>query len=160
VLLSEKSKWTCTSVILTKGKDTGSADSCYQVSVMLKNGVDAKMQLLAPTEKSGRPFMTEKQYEWLNNFNRNEKEEMQRAENEKKEKHKEMCISRFGQPKGELVDQEKIEVGMTTDMCRVAWGNPWDVTKAVSAAGIRETWSYSWKYKLHFEKGILVRIEH
>lgn len=104
--------------------------------------------------------MTEKQYDWLNNFNRNEQAEWQKAENEKKEKHKAMCISRFGQQKGVLVDEEKVEAGMTSEMCLVAWGKPWDVTKALSAAGIKETWSYSWKYKLHFEKGILVRIEH
>ncbi|HEV7230785.1 MAG TPA: hypothetical protein VGO45_05625 [Bacteroidia bacterium] len=160
VLLSGKTKWTCVKVTLTKGKDSNSSDSCYQVSCLLKNGVDAQMQVLAPTEKSGRTIMTEKQYDWLNNFNRNEQAEWQKAENEKKEKHKAMCISRFGQQKGVLVDEEKVEAGMTSEMCLVAWGKPWDVTKALSAAGIKETWSYSWKYKLHFEKGILVRIEH
>ena len=82
---------------------------------------------------------------------------MLKEETERKEKRKAECVNKFGKQKGELVALEKIEIGMTTEMCKESWGTPWDVSQASTT---KETWFYNWKYTLHFEKGSLVKIEH
>ena len=85
---------------------------------------------------------------------------MQKAESEANEKYKSDCISRYGQQKGVLVSQKKVEAGMTAEMCKASWGAPWDSLQTATPSGTKEIWLYNWKYKLHFANGILVKIEH
>jgi|ERR1035437_2436962 hypothetical protein len=165
--LSDKSKWVCNEVVFIKSKDVASQDSTYDVYCLLKNDKGEQVQQRPPSEKYGRTFITEKEYIRLDHANRNQKEELIKAENDKKEKHKSECISRFGQHKGELIAQSKIEIGMTTEMCKVAWGAPWDISpegmdahKTTTSSGTKEVWFYNWKYKLYFKNGILVKVEH
>ena len=160
IKLSDKSKWVCNDVFFIKSKDTLSQDSTYDIFCLLKNDKGEQVQMRPPSEKFGRSFMTEKLLTWLDHANRIEREELYKTENDKKEKRKSECIRRFGQQKGELVAQGKIETGMTKEMCEVAWGTPWDISKIKTSSGTKEIWFYNWKYNLHFEKGILVKIEH
>jgi hypothetical protein len=158
--LSDKSKWLCNEVTLLRSKDDTGQDSTYNVFCWLVNENSKRIQRRPPSEKYGRTFITEKEYIRLDHANRNQKEELLKAENDRKEKYKAECISKFGQQKGELITQGKIEVGMTSEMCKVAWGAPWDISKKAIPSGIKEIWFYNWKYNLHFEKGVLVNIEH
>ncbi len=90
-----------------------------------------------------------------------EEEENKRIENEKKAKTKRRaeCIKKFGQHYGELVAEKKVEIGMTKEMCKVAWGFPYDTFTTTTALGTNEHWFYSWKYNLYFLNGILTKIE-
>jgi hypothetical protein len=160
IRLSDKSKWLCTDVKLMKGLNGECRDSTYQVFCLLSNDKGEELRLSPPSEKSGGSFMTEKEYIRLDHANRNQKEELFREEKEKEEKHKAECIRRFGQHNGELVALSRIEPGMTAEMCRVAWGTPWDISQSNTSAGNKEVWFYSWRYKLYFEEGLLVKTEH
>jgi len=160
IYLSDKTKWLCKEVTLLKSKDNERQDSIYDVFCLLANNKSEQMQLRPPSEKFGRSFITEKEYIRLDHADRNQKEQFFKAENEKKEKRRSECVSKFGQQKGELIAQGRIEVGMTAEMCKAAWGAPWDISKTKTSSGIKEIWFYNWKYNLQFEKGILVKIEH
>ena len=160
IYLKDKSKWVCKEVLFKKSKDNESNDSTYYTFCLLRNEKGAELQLRTPSEKLEKSFMTEKEYYWIDHANRNEREELYRSLNEKKEKHLSECISKFGKEKGEVIAQNKIEIGMTMEMCKAAWGAPWDSSKTKTLSGVNEIWFYNWKYNLHFEKGILIMIEH
>jgi hypothetical protein len=160
IYLSDKSKWLCKEVTLVKSWDNESQDSVYDVFCLLGNDKSEQMQLRPPSDKYGRNFITEQEYTWLDHADRNEKDEMLKAKSEKLEKYKSECINKFGKHSGELVAQGKIEIGMTSEMCKTAWGAPWDISKTTTSSIIKETWFYNWKYKLYFENGSLVKIEN
>ena len=162
IILSDKSKWFCKEVAILKNKNTESQDSTYDVLCLLKNEKGKEIKLLPPSvvDKLGRSFITEKEFIRLDHANRNQKEELYKAEFDKQEKNKTECITKFGQHFGELVAQNKIETGMTTEMCKAAWGAPWDIGKIINHKGTTEVWFYNWQYKLSFKNEKLIKIEH
>jgi hypothetical protein len=158
--LSDKSKWLCKEVSIRKTASTTGSDSTYAVFCNL---VDEKGNLSLrrpPSEKLGRTFITEKEYIRLDHANRNQKEQLRQAEQEQRDKHKAECISLFGQSGGELISENKIETGMTSQMCKAAWGAPWTITRTKHTTGTKEKWFYAWNYVLIFENNLLVKIEH
>jgi hypothetical protein len=163
ISLSDKSKWLCTEVSILKNKINDSKDSTFDVFCILKNETGKQIIVPPPSvvDKSGRSFITEKEFVRLDHANRNQREELYKAEADRQEKHKTECIAKFGQHYGELVAQSKIETGMTTEMCKAAWGAPWDIDKTKSLSKTKkEIWFYNWKYNLHFENGKLIKIEN
>ena len=90
-----------------------------------------------------------------------EQEEQIKNENIKlaKQSHLQMCITLYGQKYGELVAQEKVTIGMTTEMCLSAWGKPYDTSRTTTQNAVYEHWYYSWHRSLYFENGVLNRIE-
>ncbi len=160
IKLNDKSKWLCKEVTLLKNKNNGGQDSTYDIFCLLKNDKGQQIQLMPPSDKLGLSFITEKEYIRLDHANKNQKEQLIKEINDAREKHKSECISKFGKHSGELIAQNKIELGMTSEMCRFAWGTPWDTFNSKTSAGAKEIWFYNCKYNLHFEKAILVKIEH
>src|SRR5579872_3104525 len=123
IKLNDKSKWLCREVTLLKSKSNDSPDSSiYDVFCLLKNEKGEQIKLRPPSDKFGKEFMTMKEYDWLDHANRNEKEQMIKAANDRQEKRKQECVDKFGKQKGELIAQNKIEIGMTVEMCEFAWG--------------------------------------
>ena len=145
---------------MLKSKNTDITDTAYDIFCILTNAKGEQMQQKPPSEKSGRSFITQKEYDRLDHANRNQKEELLKAENERIEKHRVECLKKFGQHNGELVAQNKIITGMTSEMCKAAWGAPWQISKTTSSSEKKEVWFYNWKYDLQFKNGILVKIEH
>lgn len=68
-------------------------------------------------------------------------------------------IRKFGEYHGRMISQGKLIIGMTDEMCAASWGNPYDKSKTTVQSGVYETWYYGWKKSLHFENGILKRID-
>jgi hypothetical protein len=158
IMLKDKDKWTCLKVDVLKGRDAAASDSVYDVYCILKGENYQFLVLRPPSEKYGRPFLTEKEYERLNHANRNQKLEMQEAEKKQQELHLASCIARFGEEKGKLVAAQFICTGMSADMCRQAWGEPWEIVKEKDTSAKAEYWHYSEKYSLRLENGVLVKI--
>jgi hypothetical protein len=152
--LTDKSKWFCKEVTLLKDKDRGCQDSTYQVFCLLTNEKSEQINR-SISDRSSNDLITEKEYIWLDHANKNQKNKLLKERNEVREKRKAECISKFGQHYGTLIAQGKIEAGMTTDMCKEAWGAPWNI----SETGTKEIWFYNWKYNLLFENKILVKIK-
>jgi hypothetical protein len=53
----------------------------------------------------------------------------------------------------------KVDIGMTTDQCRQAWGIPDKIKRTVNAYGDYEDWSYGDESELSFDNGILISIQ-
>lgn len=83
----------------------------------------------------------------------------QEKEQKKLQKFKANCISEFGEDICNLIVQGKVRLGMTKKMCEASWGSPYDKTEVITEDVKIENWYYSWKKTLHFENGILKRIE-
>lgn len=49
----------------------------------------------------------------------------------------------------------KVDLGMTPDMCKVAWGTPSSISKNTIGGTIVETWHYQWGTYLSFKNGKL-----
>ncbi|HXC03605.1 MAG TPA: hypothetical protein VNZ86_02565 [Bacteroidia bacterium] len=160
ILLRDKSKWMCIDVSVLGNRDTNSHETSYALYCVLKNEKREQLQLTPSWDPAKRSFMTAQEYDRLEHANRNQKEQLFQAEKDKKEKFEAECTSRFGTRKGSLIAEGKIEPGMTTDMCKTAWGAPWDHSKTTAPGGTKETWSYNWNYTLLFENGALVTIRH
>jgi len=88
-----------------------------------------------------------------------EYQEKIQKENYEKQQHLQYCIDKYGQSKGELIAQGNVTIGMTKEMCEIAWGKPWDIKKVTDNNGTLEYWHYGWDKSLHFENGVLVRFE-
>ncbi len=80
-------------------------------------------------------------------------------EKQKFEKWREDCINKFGLQNGELISKNKVNIGMTKEMCKYAWGSPLWSDKTTTEIGTYEIWYYWLGYKLHFVNGILKRID-
>lgn len=92
---------------------------------------------------------------------KNKKQEQQRKEKERLavEKRKATCIEKFGQERGDLIAQGNVQIGMTKEMCEMAWGKPIMINKTTSEYGISETWHFGFIKALYFKDGILKRID-
>lgn len=160
------SRWIC-EVNLLKVNET------YGIYYILTNELNQKITS-TPYLKKGNfdPYFiledeyiaNEKQKQFKNAELIAEKKKVQQIKIEKerieKENHYNYCINNFGKLNGELIAQGKVSIGMTTKMCETSWGKPNDTSKTTTAYGTTETWYYGWKYSLHFQNGILVRIEN
>ncbi|HED38293.1 MAG TPA: hypothetical protein ENI76_08640 [Ignavibacteria bacterium] len=158
IYLSNKSKWLCKEVTLLKSRYNDCKDSTYAVSCVLINNKGKRMQLRPPPSSKYGSFITEKEYNRLDHANRNQREELIKTENTKKEKYKSESINKFGQHFGELIAQHNIEIGMTAEMCKAAWGTPWKIDKTTTLSGSKEIWFYNWKYRLYFKNGLLEKV--
>jgi hypothetical protein len=75
-----------------------------------------------------------------------------------KENFRSSCINKFGQENGEIIAQQRVKIGMTIEMCEVAWGKPYDKSRSITSDQSIESWYYGWKRSLYFVNGILSRI--
>lgn len=95
-----------------------------------------------------------------------EKERLQAEETERKrlqeeqrikkmhEEFAEAMVKRFGKKNAELILQKKVALGMTKEMCKIAWGTPQNI---VVNANI-ESWIYGYSTFLYFSGDKLVQI--
>ena len=52
------------------------------------------------------------------------------------------------------------KIGMTVEMCEVAWGKPFDKYSTITSDQKVEIWSYGWKRSLYFVNGVLTEINN
>ncbi len=75
---------------------------------------------------------------------------------EEKEK---LIIQKYGQEFGSLINEGKVGIGMSKEMCEASWGKPYDKFVTVTKTSTLENWYYSWKKSLTFKDGLLERVE-
>jgi len=176
VKIYHNSKWYCSEVtILTLNCDipnfSSYNDARFKLYYVLKNDLGETIALKNLKIDSDDEFITKDEYDKkelekkLKSYEliaKKKQEKLQKEENEKKaqEKRKVECINKFGEYYGSLIAQGEVKIGMNTDMCKSAWGAPFDSYKTTTADGIYEDWYYGWKYSLHFVNGLLIRIEN
>jgi|SRR5690554_2826740 len=155
------SKWTC-SVDLLKTNNKGDEIDEYNIYYILRNNKGETILTEQLIRKYGMHFVEENKYlrqkaekelkkEQL--IAKKKKEQLLKEENERNEKvkHQEECVSKFGKTNGELIAQGKVKVGMTKEMCKVAWGTPYWTDKITTEHTVREDWYYGYGLSLHFE---------
>jgi len=67
---------------------------------------------------------------------------------------------KYGKQKGDLIADGKVEIGMTKEMCKEAWGIPLKTNVEKTSTITKESLIYSWSKRLHFQNGKLVKIEY
>lgn len=78
----------------------------------------------------------------------------------KEKKHREKCISIYGERFGNLIANNQVAIDMSKEMCEISWGKPYDKSVTILEGITIEEWHYSWVKNLHFKNGILVKIEY
>ncbi len=87
-------------------------------------------------------------------------EEQQRLEELARAEHQRLIMQKYGEKLGKLICAEKVCLGMTSEMCRSAWGTPISVNSTIVEGIVFEQWVYGWKTYLYFENGILKAIQN
>lgn len=111
--------------------------------------------------KEKKTYDTEKR---MNQLAAAEKKKRLDAENAKRKQaiaeKKKALIAKFGLEIGTLISNNQVMIGMTKEMCREAWGRPYNINTTTVASGTSEQWCYSMKNYLYFDNGILTAIQN
>ncbi len=157
VMVQPDSKWTC-EVSLLKDYD-------YKLCYVLRNQLNETIVIRLDGNETlkKKEFILEEIYkkEQKESAANDKKYEKERIDKDRKitADHRIECIQRYGQYNGVLIAQGKVRIGMSSEMCKTAWGNPFDSHKTIVENAIFEDWHYGWGKSLHFENGILNMIE-
>lgn len=92
-------------------------------------------------------------------------QQRKQAEAQKKQEEQKKLSTRFnilkekyGARFATLIINQKVEIGMTKEICLAAWGEPVDKHKTIRQDFEIETWTYSFKSSLIFKNGVLFEI--
>lgn len=77
---------------------------------------------------------------------------------EAKRKH-ELC-NKYGNEYGTLIASKKVALGMTSEMCKQAWGTPTMISNMIDATGKYTIWKYNLRTIIFFRNGLVVRIQN
>lgn len=69
-----------------------------------------------------------------------------------------MLIDKYGEEFGTAISENKVMVGMSEEMCRAAWGTPYDRFNKMTWWGNTSVWVYNYKTYLYFRDGKLKEI--
>lgn len=78
---------------------------------------------------------------------------------EEKAARKAEMIKKYGQNRGTMIAEGKVQIGMTKQMCLDSWGEPNDVNTTIVANKTHEQWVYGYDRYLYFDNGILTAIQ-
>ena len=178
IFVQHLSKWSCEVTLLKRNQvfdyerayaHEPSAEG-YEIYYIMTNdkgetmaltSIDGSNDLTFKAESAYKKEEKEKMLKEADRIAKLKLEEKIRLEKEKKEKEKyrNECISKFGQYNGELIAQGKVKIGMTTEMCKASWGLPYRTDRTTTEDAIMENWYYGYSHSLHFNNGVLIRIE-
>lgn len=85
-------------------------------------------------------------------------EEQKKLLLEKRQIESEM-ISKYGARIGKLISDNKVIIGMSKEICKLSWGEPYDINRTITKGKVFEQWVYSMGTYLYFENDILVAIQ-
>jgi hypothetical protein len=86
-------------------------------------------------------------------------EELLKQEEINRKRRKEQLNKKYGYKLAELINNNKVSVGMAKDLCRQSWGMPYSVDKITNESGTFEVWQYDYKTFLYFENDTLKLIK-
>lgn len=77
-----------------------------------------------------------------------------------KNKRKLELAQKYGVSIADLIIQGKVQIGMTQEMCKEAWGNPYNINRTIGEFGTYEQWVYGSGQYLYFENSKLITIQN
>jgi hypothetical protein len=80
-----------------------------------------------------------------------EKNKLELAMIAKVEEQKQSIIRKFGDYFGKLINNHKVVIGMSKNMCELSWGKPFRKDELTTETGKYEMWQYDYKTFLYFE---------
>ncbi len=75
-----------------------------------------------------------------------------------KEEHKQNILKKYGKYYGNLINNHKVVIGMTIDMCRDSWGTPYEQNETITNNTRIVIWQYNYKTFLQFSNNKLILI--
>ena len=103
-------------------------------------------------------FLTLEEYK-LALLQKVEQEKIKNQNKLKVEKRKNEILEKHGDYYGNLIINEKVALGMTMEMCKIAWGTPINTEELITQDGNFVVWQYNYKTFLYFENGKLKLIK-
>ncbi len=99
-------------------------------------------------------FHSEKEYE-LSLISKLEQENLKQEKIKLKEAKQQDIINKYGNYFGKLINNNKVSVGMTKEMCKISWGYPFSINETITENTKIEIWQYNYKTFLYFENNKL-----
>lgn len=130
------------------GNKKGSDDSCNGVFYIMASdqlGVLERRSKLAQAQKD-------------NEYKR-AKIQREREKKNQEETFKRKMIAKYGNTLGSIVGKKQVSIGMTTDMCKDAWGQPMNTYRTTTKYGQSEVWCYNYKTRVYFYNNKVVQID-
>lgn len=73
---------------------------------------------------------------------------------------KQDLITLYGQTNGNHIANRKVALGMTSEMCRLAWGTPLKIYNSVDASGKYTIWAYNLDTLIYFKDDKVVKMQN
>ncbi|MCF8372011.1 MAG: hypothetical protein K9H64_10335 [Bacteroidales bacterium] len=106
-------------------------------------------------------YLTQIELAKLAETERQRLEELEKEKRKKNEEERHKNIrSKYGTFYGNLILENKVQLGMTKEMCELSWGYPVDINRTTVSGLVHEQWVYSYKNYLYFENGKLTAIQN
>lgn len=163
VYIKQDDKWMCSDFSFVDSKD----ESMLVPYFFLKNNKGEEIRITVNDMVERGRFITEKE------FNAREARKLQKQEELKKqeiakqaelakdqEESRRTLVKMFGEKYGNLVNDSKVVIGMTKEMCEMSWGSPISVNTIKMSSGVTEQWVYGWKNYLYFKNNVLITIQN
>ncbi|MGE8555804.1 MAG: hypothetical protein ACN6OB_17935 [Chryseobacterium jejuense] len=162
VNIKKNEKWYCTDFSFTDVKTEPQLIPYFY----LKNtkGDEIKLSI---KDLEDEKFITETYYNAL--VARRDQEESERKKQEiarqakmakDEEESRKTLVKMFGEKYGNLVNDSKVVLGMTKEMCEMSWGSPIAVNTIKSKGSVVEQWVYSGANFLYFKGNVLITIQN
>lgn len=88
-----------------------------------------------------------------------EREAREEANRRAEEEFRRTCVARYGQRMGGLIAEGRVVLGMSCEMCEMAWGAPCRINRTIVSGATHEQWVYGWHHYLYFDNGVLTAIQ-
>lgn len=106
-----------------------------------------------------KDLITSEEYYAIKEKERIKEEQRIAKDNAQKAARKAHLIDKYGKTNAELILRGHVKIGMTSEMCREAWGAPYKINRSTGIWGVHEQWCYKWGGYLYMENDILTSIQ-
>jgi hypothetical protein len=164
---SKGEKWDCTEITLV---DLENPQQMYYTPVLILKNSKGNEILVNFAECNFEGYSNRYAYEEINvgindfytiaeyKLSRMQQQEQERLKNQrqvKEEQRKQEILKKYGNYFGKLINNEKVAIGMTKEMCALSWGKPFRMDEITTESGKYELWQYDYKTFIYFEGNTL-----
>jgi len=156
-LTDHNEKWQCYDVTLLDEESTLSLIP----AILLKNekGNRIATTFLDNTTATSKTTIALKKF-FITEARHNQLVKDAQDSEDQKKQHKADIIKKYGPTNGNLINNHKLAIGMTKEMCIASWGEPESINTTTMSGLVHEQWVYSMTEYVYFENGILTAIQN
>jgi len=167
IILTTKEKWKCIDVTFVDMPKDWNLETHYYVPVLiLKNNENKEIMVNFSKIENNvyifdwdkfikiSSFYNEEEFKMLN-YTKQQKDNLILKKKKQEDELKISNISKYGENYGKFINEKKVIIGMSEEMCEKAWGMPINKEKLTINEGTFDVYQYDYKTFLYFENGIL-----